>query len=431
MDYVLFLRIDGGVSMDEKILILYKNHTFDLMGLNELESIDMSGSHIQCILIPFTDVVNGYIPIKPSFLCTAHHVHVKIIYQGFQIFAALEGNWDEEDYEENFPLKIFEVDCFNIIDMVNAIYNLLKFRGTSIFLGEKCIAEFPVEEFDGYYNYPREYQFDFYDENDNLFYQISTGLMRSLLDRYTNEFAEIDDPSIILGLIDEALISSSPILYLPDKKELPGMIQLTQTHWTGIRKPMSELSSEDFILTYDDSYGIYYFSTYGLYLNFLKSPHTDVYIYGLVLDLTMEGSKGLLTSIDQNKIPSTMEKLEVYHTLRKGSQDYITPITMGTTLREPTDLIKLILFLPHIVLSLKCCLLEIYGRLENQQLTLSKDLRVRTLVVFNYGVKQYDNEQKVLSCYEDLSDPGQILTEMELDHKSIMLTLSNIIPDLL
>lgn len=418
--------------MNEKILILYKNHTFDLIDLSGLMDIDLAGNHIQCILIPFTDVVNGYIPIKPSFLCTAHHVHVKIVYQGFQIFAALEGNWDEEDYEMNFPLKTFEVDCFNLIDMANAIYNLLKFRGTSIFIGEKCIAEFPVEEFDGYYNYPREYQFDFYDENDNLFYQISTGMMRSLLDLYTNgEMAPIDDPTILIGIIDEALSQSSSILYLPDRKELPGMIQLNQTHWNGIRKPMSELSSNDCILTYDDSYGIYYFSTYGLYLNFLKAPHTDIYIYGLLLDLTIEGSKDLLTSIDQKKIPTTMEKLEVYHALRKNSQGYITPITMGVTLKEPTDFIKLILFLPHIVLSLKCCLLEIYGRLENQQLTLSKDLRIRTLVVFNYGIKQYDNDQKVLSAFEDLSDPDQILTEMELDHKSIMLTLSNIVPDLL
>ena len=238
-------------------LILYKNHKYDVIREDKLNPRQLSSKDIQTILVPCTDRENLYIPMKPSSLYDFHRVHVAIQYRVFTF--DLESTAGEDLIDTTY-----EIDCFNLIDLANALFNLYKFRGVSIFIAENLYIENSTVTDT---LYPIKIKIDFYSERDTLIHTIESKTMSSFTKHNPEKFRAFPPPYSW----EDRFVCLEDMMFVPMgnpyRKLEPGidgldlMIALVdEHHWKSLHR-FKQALEQDYVLHKIADFEAYYLIT--------------------------------------------------------------------------------------------------------------------------------------------------------------------------
>lgn len=407
--------------MAEKLtaLILYKDHTYKIIDCDVLMNHNLRDPKISVIFVPNLESPNSYIPIKPSIYYKFSKCVVRIVYQGFVTNAYEDIGYNMEDVESDFIPKEHYSECYNLVEFINAIYNLWKFRGTSIFLSENNNSDSPYA-YDSWIIYPRYYSIKFYDARGRIKTTIDSGELLSIPEKYADKtYSEIP----IEFCQEEYMEPIRDIFFTPLCNDdvaadggyfglLPRMICLDADAWLSIKKPGRELSPLDYVLVKIEDYGIYYYTQYGVYESFLNIAF-DLQIYA---GSCTKHDGYLLQSLDKKKVPSMSEKMEAIDAF--DSAKVMPTIDILTSINSPIKVIEILLFLRNIMSSMHYLLYDIFGEPTQEEIedNPNEGCRNRVLAIFNTE-KQAPNI------------PKRILSELELSDERIQNAILSFIKE--
>lgn len=396
-------------------LILYKDHSFKIIDCDNLRSINLNDSKIRVIFIPNLETPNSYIPIKPSSYYIFSKCIVDIIYQGFVTNAyemtgyAEKMGYTMEDADLDFVPKEHHLDCCSIVEFINAIYNLWKFRGSSIFISENSNPD-SFAGYDSWVIFPRYYCIKFYDDFGRLKSILEADNLVPIPEKYSDktyseiplEYCQEEYMETIKDIFFTPLCNNQIAADGGSFGTLPTMICLDTDSWMKVKKPGQTLSPLDYVLIKIEDYGIYYYTQYGVYESFLN-VNCSLQIYAACC--TLEEFR-VLGSLDKQKVPSISEKLEAIEAFETNR---VTPtIDILTSINSPIKVIEILLFLRNIMSSMHYLLYDIYGEPNQEEIKEkpNEGCRIRVLAIFN-------PEKQVANT------PNRILSEMELSDEKI------------
>lgn len=113
--------------MNKYVIFINKDHSYDMVKVNKLYPKRFISPEIKMILIPAFDHPDLYIPIKPSLLLLENDFELQIEYSMF--------NFDVENLDYgDYMIDPYHLKTKSVIDFINGLWNLYKFRGTSIYI---------------------------------------------------------------------------------------------------------------------------------------------------------------------------------------------------------------------------------------------------------------------------------------------------------
>lgn len=398
--------------MSEKLsaLILYRDKSFKIVNCNKLNVMNLNDPDIKIIFIPNTEIPNGYIPIKPSVHYKFSKAVVDIVYQGFVASAYEDLSISLAEIDEDFVPKEYHQVCYNMVEFINAIYNLWKFRGTSMFISENANPD-SYGAYDSWIIYPLYYQIKFYDRNGNVKDVIDSGEMKSIPEKYYDKAYE---ETTIEHCQEEYMESLGEIFFTPLCKNflpydagyyglLPNMICLDESTWMEVKKPGQSLSPFDYVLIKIGDFGSYYYTQYGMYESLFKIRFT-LQIYGWCC-LARE-TNNYLKSLDKLKVPKLSDKLDAIQSLEINET---TPtIDILSDINSPLKILEVMMYLRNMASFVHYILYDIFGEPNQEDIQAYPEdgCRLRVLAIFN-PEKQAANTS------------NRILTELELSDEKI------------
>ena len=247
-----------------RLIILYKDGTYKNIKEKKLNPKKLSSTDIKLILIPLSEHEGAYIPIKPSKLYNFNKATIKIIYSTYFF------NTDEceiDAIEERKNITYFQ-EFTSLIDFINGIYNVYKFRAIPMYFTENMnpnLTYYPTIAI-------RQIEVIFYDQFSNILSEIKSENDMGDLMEYPNSYFMSTPPEYIN---EDRFICLKDILFIPcifegcstsDTYNLLNVIKLEDDKWKKIKKPKESLSPKDFILYKVLDFEIYYLMTYDMYL---------------------------------------------------------------------------------------------------------------------------------------------------------------------
>lgn len=348
------------------IIIIYKNNSYKIISFKKLHIKQLMKNSIKFILIPLYDNINAYIPIKPTTLYNFNKAIVSIIYQPFV--------YDEENtIGTSFDIQEFKSECNNIIDFINALYNVYKFRGTGIFLDDNNKMAIPVS----FVMTLRKVNIKFYDSVGNIIDEIDSGVMKDLSELKPKRFQQTP-PAYIC---EDRLESLKEILFIPtifnyngrvDLEKLPLCIRLNSDNtWNKIKKPGKDLKLSDHILCKIRDYEIYYLIDYEIYKELIKSSPFQISF--ISTPVAKEYDENILPSLDENKIPSQLEKRRVIN--RYIDNDIFSICDISVSIYTIDDFLQSYVFFNTILSYIKYFAIFCYQGEDN-------DIIMKTFAIF-------------------------------------------------
>lgn len=396
------------------VILLYKDKSFKTMNADNISHVNLRNPKLDIILIPDLSVPNAYIPVKPSIYFNFYRCVVYIVYQGFGMnymeYQYEYGDYDMEDYDTDFCPKEFTRECNDVIELVNALHNLWKFRGSSMYISEFIDPDsnFP---YDSWVVYPRYYNIKFYNQNGKIINELDSGELVSIFEKFKDKtYTETE----LQYCQEEYFEPLRDIFYTPMCKDyipsdsgsyglLPIMILLDEdSRWGAIKKPSQSLNTFDCVLFKVDDYGCYYLMQYGVYEEFLKA-NFSMNLYGAMVDKSVDDD--FLVEIDKDKIPNEMNKRRM---LQEFVEGHIAAIELLSAINSPARVIEFLLFIRHIASCVHYFLYDIFGEWDQKAIRENPDkgTRIRVLILLN-------------SCKQNSKVPYLILTEPELTNQTI------------
>lgn len=377
------------------ILILYKNKDFKIFSYNKLKKSQLLSNNIRTIFIPLYDNPNAYIPIKPSVLYEFKKATVLLRYQAFMY-----------DYEEelgtSFDLQEAYFECANVIELINALYNLYKFRGVTLYMENSYQITSNLSS--NFVMVPRRILIKFYDENNELIKELDSGNMVDL-EEYDIEVFRRTPPAYIC---ENRMNSIKDMLYVPeiidkncaeDVSNLPLCIKLSNDNtWKTIKRPGNELLTTDYILYKIPDFEIYYLMEYGLYLEIITFKKFEIHYICTPIDTSVMDTD-YLQSIDRNKVPSIFEKMEACEAF--CNSELYSIVNAEASIYSIDTFLQSLIFFNTIMNYIRYFGLYCYAG-------NSTALKIRTFALFC----RYNNT--LSNIYDQ-----EILTDIELDYESI------------
>ena len=382
------------------ILILYKDKTYKVISEKKINSIDLSDSKIKRIFIPLYDNPNAYIPIKPSSLYKFNKVKVSIAYQAFI--------YDMEDsIGTSFTPHLFEKECDNLIDFINAIYNCYKFRGVTLYLDTHNAMTY--DRTMSFVIALRQVQIQFFNKCNQLINEIDSGLMKDLEEYSKKVFHRTPPPYIC----ENRLNSLKDIFYIPemlngemaDSERLHLAISIKDDNtWQQVKKPGKELSPHDYLFYKIRDFEIYYLMPYELFTTLLNFKAFTIDY--LSVPVTLPYDEDFLTSLDNNKIPSVIEKQDAMSS--HFNSDLFSVSNVSVDVHSIDILLESMIFFKSIVSYIKYFGVFCYAEED-------KSTKMRNFNIFYrpHICGEYSNEF--------------LLTELELDDDTILNTFLKMI----
>lgn len=384
-----------------KVIILYKDKSYKLISAKKLRPSHLSDNNIKFILIPLYDNPNAYIPIKPSTLYDFIRAKVSIIYQAF-VFEM------EVDSGTSFDSQEFSVDCDNIIDFINAIYNVYKFRAISIYLSENN-DNMTSSNTSSFIISIRQIDIKLYDRNDQLIHEINSGVMEDLSEYSSSYFWKSppaysnEDRFKCLGNI--LYIPCSDNDYFNDIDNLPICMHLKNKFWKTVKKPSKELENDDCMLYKIPEFEIYYIMEFELYNQLISLNEFEIHFISAPIFKGYDTD--YLTSLDNNRIPSYGEKEEAIEAYLSG--DLFNICNTIAVINSPDIFLQSMIFITNIVYYIRY-----FGYLCYSQ--ESSDVIMRTFILFGRGLG-------IHGCY-DLQGKC-LLTDVEMTYDNIIEAFSS------
>ena len=374
--------------MKKKVIILYKNNKYSIVNLKNLKPSKLSKSKVKMILIPCLDSPNVFIPIKPSELYNFQFadVYIKMV--------LLFHDWEERTIEI-IDIKEYQHTCTNIIEFINAIYNCVKFRSLSSFIGDNKNEEF--SHFD-YLLYTKRVRIEF-TNNQNEKYVMDSGELKDIREKYTDEIDTIP----LSYMIDEDFTLLDDFFYTQlnydtlepgEWKKLPTGIFMDLGEWRKIKKPNKELLDDDYMFYKLPEFGAYYYIDYQSYKEFLNSKRFEVQFTNTPISKFYD--KNYLSNIDIGKRPTEYQKMELLHAF---NHDEIYDIMQVGVYIDTVDVLIITLAFFNTIFHCKKYISNIIYSKPNLQI-------VRNFVIFTRSAKKNSKEY--------------VLTEPEITYKNII-----------
>lgn len=299
------------------IIILYRDNSYKMISFKKLYKVDLSNDKIKYILIPYLDFKGVYIPIRPTTLYKFYKAEVKIYYQLFFF-----------EYEEmrgdSFSVDEYSNECYNIITLINSLYNVYKFRAISILINDA--KEERMKDGIDFLNwtiYPRRIQVIFKDSNNQIIHEIDSEDMGDYAEEDPTTF--INPPPHYYG--EDRFECLSEIFFTPCETQkngntalqnLPIGIKLSDNDWYKIKKPGIELRDSDYFFYNLPDFGCYIYLPYNVYTNLFNIHSFEVQIIGGENYSVTSGEDinqkynyvSYLKSRRYNQIPTIVEKRE-------------------------------------------------------------------------------------------------------------------------
>ena len=378
------------------IIILYKNDSYKIIPYPKLEYKHISDTKkVKLILIPLLETPNVYIPVKPSKHYNFSKVNVDIIYQPFLYdYEGMEGT--------SYHLTEFKNECNNIIDFINSIYNLYKFRGSGIFILENS-------NLDGHAVYAiqvRQIKLDFFNEVNECIYSLDSGIMEDM-EIYTPETFYMSPPPYV-G--EDRFITVKEFLYIPDSfdkdfsiadvEKLYGFIKLNNDDlsWSKVNKPTKELGENDYVLYKVENYEVYYLTTFELIKKFMSFPSFYIEFITLVPDLyDYEYDKDYYDLVRKRNM-TEYERQVILDTYE--DHNYVNITESGIMVSNIENLMIVIIFFSNIINTINYLILSVYNADTN-------NTNIKTFALCYKRI--YDNLDKILITDEEAQDYDNIL----------------------
>lgn len=250
--------------MSRRFVILNQDGSYEFYPLNKIQSTDLSKSSIEMILIPLIDHPNLYFPMKPSELYNASRIHINIVHTIMV--------YDFENITaEDILTTEYDTDCVGIYEFANALFNLFKFRGASIYIAEYTESGSTFT----FTSYPRRIHIEFFDESRNLIHEIDSGSMDSMSGMFNGDYLKIKSFRPPQYMYEGRIACLSGILFTPeatrygskkdsyileDIPELPSKINLhDKKHWKIVRNFHRDVKPGDYFFIHIQDFGVYYF----------------------------------------------------------------------------------------------------------------------------------------------------------------------------
>lgn len=332
--------------MKNKIILLYKNGLVESYSEKKfIEKYDKL-SNIKYIMIPYLEFPDCYIPIRPFKYLKFYKATLDIIYQSVStdIEDQLYDSYDPDLYSKTFD---------SLIELINGLYNLFKFRAVSI-----CIDEAKTENFYGYdgntVEYaicPRRYILKLYDHENDIIYEIDTKDMGDLID-LGDDILELTP---LAYQYEDRYDKLSDIFYVPsgNKKtiiDLPLAIYISDDEWRRIKKPASELDPQDSFLYKIDDFCIYYMIRYDNYKELLNINSFVCRFCGLLIyeeeEILSFLEEGILSFFDPSNIPSIQERINAMEVI--DQYDYLDVYLLSILVTDVQSFLKIMIFLKNI-----------------------------------------------------------------------------------
>ena len=382
---------------DLNILILYKDKSYKIIPAKKISLLELSKKNIKLIFIPLYDNPNAYIPIKPSELYHFSKASVSIIYQAFI--------YDLDDQlGTSFTPQEFNADCDNIVDFINAIYNVYKFRAISIYLSENN-NNMTTGRTLSFIMSIRQINVKFYNEKNQLIHEIDSGVMKDLSEYSAKYFWKTPPPYTN----EDRINCLHDILYTPctfddnyftDLDNLPICIQIQDNQWKTIKKPSKELTSEDYVLYKIPNFEIYYMMQFGIYNQLLSFNEFELHY---VASPIFEGyDTDYLTSLDKGKIPSFMEKEAAIDAYLTG--DLFNICNCIADINSPDIFLQSMIYANSIISYIKYFGVYCYGEEHS-------DMKMRTFILFGRGLGIYGFNEMQGSL---------LLTDLEMSYDKVI-----------
>lgn len=385
------------------IVIFYKDNSYKIIPVKNINTSLLDHKNIKLILIPLYDNPNSYIPIKPAYLYNFKKAIVSITYQAFLYEV-------DEDLGTSFAPNLFYKECNNFIDFINAIYNVYKFRGVTLYLSDNTIVATGMMTF---VISIRHINIKFFNNNNQLINEIDSGIMKDLSEYKKKYFWKIPPQYTNEGRIK----CLKDILYIPESYDnkcdseldkLPLCIHLQNDDtWKKINKPHKELIPSDYILYKIPDFEVYYMMQYDVYLQLIGFKSFQIHYVSTPIVLGYD--RDFLTSLDTNKIPSFMEKEEAIDAYVNG--DLFSISNTCAEIKSNDIFFQSLIFANTILNYIKYFALYCYAG-------ESSNTKIRSFLIFGKAVGFHHCEEV----------RGEILlTDLEMNYDNIIEAFLNMI----
>ena len=306
------------------IIVLHDDHSYKIIEQSKINPRELKDDHIEMILIPCFDRENVYIPMKPSIFYDFSKVRVEIRHNVFMF------DMEEVTGEELSSLDYVR-ECFNIIELGNALFNLYKFRGTSIFLSESINMDSGITV--TYTDYPIRIQLTFYDENLNVLKQIDSKPMKTFSSRNLEDYLAYPPQYCF----EDRFACLEDMLYVPlnttfrpresDYNGLPSIIALRNSKkWKCIYKINKDVEEDDLLLQKIPDYECYYLMPEELYFQLERLRICSFYYSMGSIPIDGKYNKNYMPTLKKSGKVIPSEKEELYQDLLDGNVISIIPI---------------------------------------------------------------------------------------------------------
>ena len=318
--------------MDEpKCIILYKDHHYRLASRKKIRRMNLADRKIKTILIPCE---NGkcYFPMKPHYYLNFFKACVMIIHKVFAFDF-------EEVIGDDIKIDIFETECYDIIDLGNALFNLYKFRGTSLLIAESLDVCNGINV--TFTSYPIHISIRFFNRSGDMSGAIDSGKMSSLKDRCNpNDYLsyppqyQCEDR---LQCLEELIYVPMNATYRATESQIDGIPSIInlfdEKHWKKVNYYAKDVSSEDLLLKKIQDFCAYVPIDGSIYDMIDTKNLKHAVVEFICSPLAIDYEKDFLPSLKEHKIPKIREKMECYQAYKSG--EIFRPIPCRIEINDP------------------------------------------------------------------------------------------------